>query len=56
MHPRPKTPAGQPAVPVYRSLTIVGGVLRIDTNGTAHVVYRTDTTLNAPVAVVYALR
>ncbi|HQW86667.1 MAG TPA: hypothetical protein PLH93_05750 [Flavobacteriales bacterium] len=42
-------------IPVYRALTIVGNVLRIDRDGMAHVPFRSDTTIGAPVEVVFIL-
>ena len=42
-------------IPVYRALTIVGNVLRIDRKGVAHVPFRSDTTIGEPVEVVFIL-
>lgn len=42
-------------IPVYRALTIVGDVLRIDRVGMAHVPFESDTTLGPGIEVVFEL-
>lgn len=42
-------------IPVYRGLTIVGNVLRIDRHGRAHVAFESDTTAGDQVDVVFVL-
>ncbi|MBL8009669.1 MAG: hypothetical protein JNJ64_03595 [Flavobacteriales bacterium] len=42
-------------IPVYRALTIVGNVLRIDRRGMAHVPFQSDSTTGGPVEVVFIL-
>ena len=42
-------------IPVYRGLTIVGNVLRIDRQGRAHVAFESDTTAGEEVEVVFVL-
>ncbi|MCC6577341.1 MAG: hypothetical protein IT228_08360 [Flavobacteriales bacterium] len=55
MRPSPKTFAGDPTGPVFRSLTIVGGVLRIDRTGTPHAAFQSGSTLDAEVEVIFVL-